>query len=99
MKEKTPKNIEYEVLNVANEVVFSGSGPDTLQYCKENSNIANTVHEIGNNKMSLPMGVWCWLAEKVESAIKAREDKKLKKEEQKEWRKKEKKQSKKQQIL
>lgn len=90
MKEKTAKKIEYEVLNVANEVVFSGSGPETLQYCKENSNIANTVREIGNNKMTLPMGVWCWLAEKVVSAIEARENKKKEKEAKKKWRKKEK---------
>ena len=98
MKEKVQKKIEYEVLNVANEVVFSGNGPEALQWCKENSNVANKVREAGTDRILL-VNIWIWLAEKVESAIKAREDKKLKKEAKKEWRKKEKKQSKKQQTL
>ena len=100
MKKKDIKKIDYEVLNVANEVVFTGSGPDTLTWCNENKNIANTVREVGNSKVpALKMEVWCWLAGLVQNAIEKREEKKKKKEEQKEWRKKEKKQSKKQQTL
>lgn len=81
MKEKTAKKIEYEVLNVANEVVFSGSGPETLTWCNENKNIANTVREVGNSKVpALKMEVWCWLAGLVQNAIEKREEKKKKKE-------------------
>ena len=91
MKKKKTKKIEYEVLNVANEVVFSGSGPETLTWCNENKNIANTVREVGNSKVpALKMELWCWLAEKVVSAIEARENKKKEKEAKKKWRKKEK---------
>ena len=81
MKKKETKEIEYEVLNVANEVVFTGSGPDTLTWCNENKNIANTVREVGNSKVpALKMEVWCWLAGLVQNAIQKREEKKKKKE-------------------
>ena len=87
-KEKKEKSVpEYEVLNVANEVVFTGIAPECLAYCRENMNIANTVHEKTKKGLTISAGVWVWLASKVEDVIKRREEKQKKKEEKKNARK------------
>lgn len=81
------KEIKYECLNVAGEVVFVGIGPDVLQYCHNNQNQVKDVREEGTYR-KYPMEFWCALARITQKAVKAHEDKKIKKGEKKHGRRK-----------